>query len=130
MGLIGIAKIGKILPVGNIGLGEHQRILTGVFSQCPKQAHQLVSLLQVQATGTGNLPQKSHSIEAKDTHTLIEILAHNRHKLLEYFRVAKIQIYLIMTERAPDILRAGGCYHFTQQGRGAWAHHLTEIVAR
>ena len=128
VGLVAVAEVGQVFAVGNIGLGDNHGVGPGMLHQGAQQAHHLVGLLQVDAAGAGDLPQESHGIQPEDTHPLVQVMAQDGDKLLEYLRVAKIQVYLVVAEGTPYMAGARGGFHLAQQRRGARAHHGTEVV--
>ena len=70
--LIGIAKVGQVLAIGNVGLGDDDRVGLGTLDDQTKQSDQLVRLGQVHAGGAALLPQKRHGIEPEHPHAGIE----------------------------------------------------------
>ena len=128
MGLVGVAKIGQVLPVGNIGLGDQHRILASVLDQGAQQAHYLVGLLQIEAGGARDFPQKGHRIEAENAHAVIEVMPDDRDELLQHLRVAEVQVDLVVAEGAPDVSHTLTGLHLLQQGRGPRTHHVRQVI--
>ncbi len=48
----------------------------------------------------------------------------------QYLGVSEVKIHLIMTKRAPDMLRTVGGFGFSQQWAGARTGHLGQVIRR
>ena len=89
-----------------------------------------MGFLEIQAIGTGDLPQECHRIETKNSNTVIEVVPDDGNKLLQHLRVAEIEIYLVVAERAPHMLCTICRLYFLQQWRGTGSHHLRQVIIR
>ena len=70
--LIGVAKVGQVLAIGHVGLGDDDGVGLRALDDQAKQSDQLVRLGQVHAGGAALLPQKRHGIEPEHPHAGIE----------------------------------------------------------
>ena len=105
--LIRIAEIRQIFSVGDVGLGNNDRIGLRTLDDQTKQSNQLMGLGQIHAGSARFLPQESHRIEAEHPNTRIQQLADNADELHHYSRVAEIKVDLIRAESAPHRLIPG-----------------------
>ena len=125
--LIGIAKVRQVLAVGDVGLGDDNRVGLGALDDQAKQSDQLVRLGQIHAGGAALLPQERHGVQPENAHPGIQQLTNDGDELHDHRRIGEIEIHLIRTEGAPHRPLALLRGHMTQQRRGPGPDHVAGI---
>jgi hypothetical protein len=88
VGLVTVAEVTYVLPVGHIGLGDQYTVRRGHLDHISQQFHHLVRLPQMDTTGTELLPQIGDGIQTDEAGTLADVKEKDRDELDQHFRVA------------------------------------------
>ncbi len=114
VGFIIIAEIAKILPIGNVCLRDDNSGRVQVFDDQAEQFDQFMRLRKMHAATTGFLPKKGDGIQAEVADTLLNVIADDSDDLQQHIRIAIVQIHLIFTKGAPDLLDAINAWYLSQ----------------
>ena len=139
MCFIAVAEVGDILILRHVCLRDEKNVRRQQLNDVAEQLDDLVRLWQVNAWRAEILPQVGDGVESEYPHTLGDIKKQDVDEFEQDIRILKVEIYLVVAERGPDVSLAVAGLGAAQKGGGARPDHggvirgricLDEIEAR
>ena len=101
---IAVAEVGDIFFVRHVGFGEQDDTGRGHIDQVPHQLHDLVGLFEVDAGGSGLLPEVGDGVEPDDFCAVGDVEEQDVEKLKQHIGVGEIEVDLVVAEGGPEML--------------------------
>ena len=106
MSFVAMPKITHVLFMRYIGLRQQDDVRSHDLEKVPQKFDDLVALRQMKAVCSDLLPEEGDGIQAKNPTALGKIKHDEVEKLEQQIGGTPVQIYLIGTERRPDMALA------------------------
>ncbi len=125
-----VAKVGDVLRVRHVRLGDDRHAWRDGVEQRPEQADHAVCLLQVDAGRAGFLPQVRDRVQADEARAVRDVGQQHVDDAQQHIGTAKVQVDLVVAEGRPDVHRLPAPVHGGQQRQCTRSHHARQVLGR